>query len=187
MAALSREYYACLLGKHQILGGLHIITVSDIYYPDESYYNQQGVAALRVSGDFLRERLIELSQRIDVDTMIDVHTHPFSTGNVWFSGTDDRDEINFTTYLRDEIEAEIFYASIVLSQTDYKARFWSLDNGGRAVQTPAMIKTQKLSEAIPSSDGFGKKIVRIRLTTRCLIGACGRSGSTPCALSPAGK
>lgn len=115
LADLGREYYACLLGKHQTIGDLHIITVSDVYYPDESYYNQQGVAALRVSGEFLRERLIELSNRIDVDTMIDVHTHPFSTGNVWFSGTDDRDEINFTKYLRDEIEAKIFYARCLIA------------------------------------------------------------------------
>lgn len=151
LADSSREYYACLLGKKNVAGNLCIITVADIYFADAEHYHNQSVAALRVSGEFLRERLLELDRRIDVDTMIDVHTHPFSQSNVWFSGTDDRDEINFVKYLRGE-DAKIFYASIVLSQTDYKARYWQSDGSGRIFQTPALIKTQKVGESIPSSD-----------------------------------
>ena len=159
LADLSREYYACLLGKRQIVDDLCIITVADIYFVDAEYYQNQSVAALRVSGNFLRERLLELDRRIDVDTMIDVHTHPFSKSNVWFSGTDDSDEINFVKYLRNE-GAKIFYASIVLSQTDYKARYWQMDKDGRVYQTPALIKTQKIGESIPSSDErFKRKAV----------------------------
>ena len=151
LADSSREYYACLLGKRQLVENLCIITVADIYFADAEYYQNQSVASLRVSGNFLRERLLEIDRRIDVDTMIDVHTHPFSQSNVWFSGTDDRDEINFVKYLHDE-GANIFYASIVLSQTDYKARFWQMDRQGRVFSTPALIKTQKIGESIPSSD-----------------------------------
>ena len=159
LADSSREYYACLLGKRNVVDNLCVITVADIYFADAEYYRNQSVAALRVSGEFLRERLLELDRRIDVDTMIDVHTHPFSQSNVWFSGTDDRDEINFVQYLHDE-GAEIFYASIVLSQTDYKARYWQMDKGGRIYQTPALIKTQKIGESIPSSDErFRRKAV----------------------------
>lgn len=139
-----------LFGQKNVIGDLCIITVRDVYFPDSEEYKNQAVASLRVSGDFLRERLLEIEERIDVDTMIDVHTHPFSSSNVWFSGTDDRDEINFVNYLADE-GAEIFYASIVFSQTDYQARYWFLENG-RAVKVPAVIKTQKPSENIPSSD-----------------------------------
>ena len=152
LADSSREYYACLLGKRQLVDNLCIITVADIYFADAEYYQNQSVAALRVSGEFLRERLLEIDRRIDVDTMIDVHTHPFSQSNVWFSGTDDRDEINFVKYLHDEGAKNIFYASIVLSQTDYKARYWQMDGGGRIYPTPALIKTQKIGESIPSSD-----------------------------------
>ncbi|MBQ7705548.1 MAG: ThiF family adenylyltransferase [Selenomonadaceae bacterium] len=146
----SREYYACLLGQKNIIDDLCIITVKDVYFPDSEYYENQSVTSLRVSGDFLRERLLEIEERIDVDTMIDVHTHPFSNSNVWFSGTDDKDEINFVNYLAEE-GAEISYASIVFSQTDYQARYWFLENG-RAVKIPALIKTQKVTESIPSSD-----------------------------------
>ena len=160
LADSSREYYACLLGKKNVVDDLCIITVADIYFVDAEHYQNQSVAALRVSGEFLRERLLELDRRIDVDTMIDVHTHPFSQSNVWFSGTDDRDEINFVKYLHDEGADNIFYASIVLSQTDYKARYWQMDRGGRIYQTPALIKTQKIGESIPSSDDrFRRKVV----------------------------
>lgn len=159
LADSSREYYACLLGKRQVVDNLCVITVADIYFVDAEYYQGQSVASLRVSGEFLRERLLEIERRMDVDTMIDVHTHPFSQSNVWFSGTDDRDEINFVKYLHDE-GANIFYASIVLSQTDYKARYWQMDRGGRVYQTPAQIKTQKIGESIPSSDErFRRKVV----------------------------
>lgn len=100
----------------------------------------------------MRERLLEIDRRIDVDTLIDVHTHPFSQNNVWFSGTDDRDDINFVKYLHEESADSVFYASIVLSQNDYKARYWQMDDNGKVYQTPALIKTQKIGESIPSSD-----------------------------------
>lgn len=150
LSDLSHEYYACLLGKRNVIDDLCIITVHDIYFPDAEYYKNQGGVSLRVSGDFLRERLLEIDRRLDVDTMIDVHTHPFSKDNVWFSSTDDRDEINFVQYLDSEA-ANIFYASIVFSQTDYKARYWFLQNN-RVINVPAFIKTQKVSESVPSSD-----------------------------------
>ncbi len=82
LADSSREYYACLLGKKQVIENLCVITVADIYFTNSEYYQNQSVASLRVSGDFLRERLLELDRRIDVDTMIDVHTHSFSQSNV---------------------------------------------------------------------------------------------------------
>ena len=80
LADLSREYYACLLGKKNVTENLCVITVADIYFVDAEYYQNQSVAALRVSGEFLRERLLELDRRIDVDTMIDVHRLVFGHG-----------------------------------------------------------------------------------------------------------
>lgn len=181
LADSSREYYACLLGKKNIIGDLCIITVRDIYFPDAEYYKNQSVASLKVSGNFLRERLLEIEERIDVDTMIDVHTHPFSSSKVWFSGTDDRDEINFVNYLADE-GADISYASIVFSQTDYQARYWILENG-RAVKVPALIKTQKIAESIPSSDLKFDTEKKFKLM-KCLTGVYLHSGLIICAKLP---
>ena len=147
---LSREYYGCLLAKRNVIGNFCVITVADAIFPDKGLYHQQGVSSLRVTGEFLREVLLEVDKRIDVDTFIDVHTHPFAQSDVWFSGTDDRDEENFVEYLTNE-SASIYYASIVFSKTMYEARYWETDNYGQAICFPAVIKTQKLSEAIISS------------------------------------
>lgn len=147
----SKEYYACLLGKRREIGDLCVITVADVRFPKDESYKQQAGASLRVSGDFLRDTLLELDERIDVDTLIDVHTHPFSDKNVWFSGTDDRDEKDFLRYMRGE-GLPPHLASIVFSRTDYQARLWEANEQGDVTSRPARIKTQKLSEQIPSSD-----------------------------------
>ena len=156
LADLSNEYFACLLAKTHVIADLCIITVVKAVYPDLSYYQRQGTAALKVSSDFMREVLIEADKRIDVDTVIDVHTHPFSIASAWFSGVDDRDEETFARYLHEEAP-EISYLSIVFSQTTYQARFWDASGNGRPRHYPAFIRTQKLSESIPSSDDPPKK------------------------------
>ncbi|WP_037355330.1 ThiF family adenylyltransferase [Selenomonas sp. FC4001] len=151
LADKSKEYYACLLGKRWDIGDLCVITVKDVRFPEAESYKQQAGAALRVSGEFLRDTLLEIESRIDVDTLIDVHTHPFSDKNVWFSHIDSEDEKNFLKYMRDE-KLAIGLASIVLSQTDYQARLWEANTQGKIISRPALIKTQKWSEQIPSSN-----------------------------------
>src|SRR5438093_246332 len=88
LADLSREHFAVLLGKTQKIDGYTIINVIDLLFPEQSDYNQQSVAFLRIKKDFIHKALVELTQRYDVDTIIDVHTHPFTQGNVSFSATD---------------------------------------------------------------------------------------------------
>ena len=151
LADLANEYYACLLAKTHIIADLCIITVVETVYPDLSCYKRQGTASLKVSWDFMREVLTEADTRLDVDTVIDVHTHPFSEASAWFSGTDDRDEETFARYLHDKAP-NLHYASIVFSRTTYQARYWEVKGKGRAVHYPAFIKTQKVSESIHSSD-----------------------------------
>ena len=151
LADLSNEYYACLLAKTHVIGDLCIMAVLEAVYPDSSFYKGQDTATLRISWDFMREVLTEADSRIDVDTVIDVHTHPFSLASAWFSGVDDRDEENFARYLHDKAP-NLRYASIVFSQKTYQARYWDATNKVRPLHYPAFIKTQKVSEAIPSSD-----------------------------------
>lgn len=151
LADLSNEYYACLLAKRNVISDLCVITVIEAVYPDIDFYKNQGVASLRVSWDFMRKVLLTAYKRIDVDTVIDVHTHPFSRAGAFFSGTDDRDEETFAKYLKNEAP-ELHYASIVFSQTNYQARYWEVNKKNIPVHYPAFIKTQKISENIPSSD-----------------------------------
>ncbi|MFL5654287.1 MAG: HesA/MoeB/ThiF family protein [Ktedonobacteraceae bacterium] len=147
---ISKEHFAVLLGKTQKIDGYTIIKVIDLLFPGRSDYNQQNVAFLRIKKDFIHKALVELTNRYDVDTIIDVHTHPFSQGGVSFSATDDGDEKTFFRFLKEKFEG-INYASIVFSQRRYSARVWTFSSGS-IVARSALLKTQTSRENIASSD-----------------------------------
>src|SRR5438445_1979988 len=140
LADLSSEHFAVLLGKTQKIDGYTIINVIDLLFPGRSDYHQQNVAFLRIKKDFIHQALVELTNRYDVDTIIDVHTHPFSQGGVSFSATDDGDEKTFFRFLK-ETFAGLHYASIVFSQGRYSARIWTLSSGSLLARK-ALLKTQ---------------------------------------------
>ena len=147
---LSREHFAVLLGKTHKIDGYTMITVIDLLFLEQSDYNQQNVAFLRIKKDFIHKALVELTNRYDVDTIIDVHTHPFTQTSVSFSATDDGDEQTFFLFLNEKFEG-INYASIVFSQRRYSARVWTFSNGS-LVARRALLKTQTSRENIVSSD-----------------------------------
>src|SRR5947207_10624723 len=147
---LSREHFAVLLGKTQKINGYTIINVIDILFPARSDYTQQSVAFLRIRKDFIHKALVELNNRYDVDTIIDVHTHPFSQGGVAFSATDDGDEHTFFQFLNQKF-AGIHYASIVFSQSKYSARVWTFSSGS-ILARKAQLKTQTSPENLASAD-----------------------------------
>jgi molybdopterin/thiamine biosynthesis adenylyltransferase len=147
---LSKEYYAVLLGKYERFGKYQQINVYDLRFLDHSDYKDQGTAFLRLKKEFIHKILIELTNRYDVDSILDVHTHPFSTTQVGFSPIDDRDEIDFFHFLDEKFEG-LHYGSIVLSQTEYSARIWDLKRGETCPKY-TIIKTQTKQESINSSD-----------------------------------
>src|SRR5438132_14219584 len=104
LADLSREHFAVLLGKTQKIDGYTMINVIDLLFPAQSDYTQQSGAFLRIKKDFIHKALVELTNRYDVDTIIDVHTHPFLQGSVSFSATDDGDEKTFFQSLKHKIK-----------------------------------------------------------------------------------
>jgi len=144
------ESFALLFGQYHQVGGQTLIKVVAVSAPRPEDYESQGLAHLRLKREYVYERLVEMQQRGDVDTVIDVHTHPFSTGNLAFSGVDDRDEIAFHQWLTDTLN-DIHYASIVLSQTDYDARLWKR-NGEGSTAHQARIKTQTVLEHWPCAN-----------------------------------
>src|SRR6266581_897736 len=147
---LSREHFAVLLGKTQKINGYTIINVVDLLFLARSDYNHQSVALLRIKKDFIHQALVELTNRYDVDTIIDVHTHPFTQTGVAFSATDDGDERTFFRFLKKTFDG-MQYASIVFSQRKYSARVWTLSSGS-IVARKALLKTQTSPENIASAD-----------------------------------
>ena len=148
---LSKEHYAVLLAKRQQAGDITVFTVVEIRIPGEDWYKSQHGAGLTLDGKFVGDVLSEIDQRVDVDSVIECHTHPFSQRNAWFSAGDDRNESDFVKWLH-KIEPNRHYVSIVFTQTEYKARSWEMDKNGCPFHTPALIRTQKISEQIKSPD-----------------------------------
>ncbi|MBV5310269.1 ThiF family adenylyltransferase, partial [Chromatium okenii] len=147
---LDQEHFALLLGQRELVGELTIIKIVAVRYPTAEDYTSQGRAHLRLKREYIYRVLVEMQQRSDVDTLIDVHTHPFSAHDVAFSGVDDRDEMHFHRWLMKTLD-NIHYASIVLSQSDYSARHW-IQLGKHSIARPARIKTQTIMERWPCAN-----------------------------------
>jgi len=146
---LSQEAFAVLLGKRETVGNRCIVKVIEAKYPTARDYKRRGIAHLSLEKDFVFDALAELMSRLDADTLIDVHTHPFCPSGVAFSSTDDRDEERFSQFLLERFEG-VHFGSIVLSQADYAARFW--ERGKKAPQAVgAGVRTQTSLEAWPDS------------------------------------
>ena len=153
---LNEESAAVLIGKTEKLNGYKFLNVIDTKFAKGNDYHDQSIAFLRLNKKFIYEILVEVTNRYDVDTIIDVHTHPFSIDRVGFSGTDDNDERSFFQFLDDKFDG-INYASIVLSQESYSARLWAY-NKKRIVSQKALIRTQTKIESIPNYDSGGSKV-----------------------------
>lgn len=150
IADLERETFALLLGKRTIVDDMCVIKVVEVVHPAVDDYDGQSLMSLRLKREFVYRQLVRMQQQGDVDTLIDVHTHPFCLDGAAFSGVDDRDECGFVRWLNDTLD-DVGYASIVLSQSDYAARVWDMQDG-HPVATPARVKTQIIAEAWPCAD-----------------------------------
>ncbi len=69
-------------------------------------------------------------------SQLDFHTHPGEGSSVGFSGIDDRNERNLTTYLAERLPKTL-YASVVLNNAASAARVWEIQNG-----QPVSVKIQ---------------------------------------------
>jgi molybdopterin/thiamine biosynthesis adenylyltransferase len=143
---LSREHFSILLGHREDFLGGFCINVFEVLAPGADGYQSHSLGHVSPRKDFVLYALSELQERVDVDTLIDVHTHPFVRDRVHFSGVDDRDELDFLRFINENFDG-INYASVVFSQKDYEARYWEQVDG-RATWFPLTIKTPTTAEAL---------------------------------------
>lgn len=140
----SQEQFAILLGKIEQESGVNIITVREMRFPDAGGYLSSSLTHLKMNKRYVHALIAEVQRRLDVDVLIDVHTHPFSKHSVAFSGIDDADEIRFAQFLNSHFD-DLWYASIVLSQNADSARLWHC-KAGKARSRTARIRTQTICE-----------------------------------------
>lgn len=151
LSDLSREQFCMLLGKKQEFSGGFCINIMEVLNPGPEAYQSHSIGHVTPRKDFVMYALSEVQDRLDIDTIIDVHTHPFAPADVSFSSTDDKDEIQFLKFLNENFDG-MNYASIVLSQTEYSARFWETENS-KEVQSPLLIRTPNQAERLQSPLG----------------------------------
>jgi len=150
LADLNQEAFSLLLAKREEVGSQVVLTVRDVFHTPIDGYLSRGSAHLQLDKGYIHDALTTLTHRLDVDTLVDVHTHPFQSQGVAFSGVDDRDERRFASFIGERFD-NVHYASIVLSRNDYAARLWQRHPSGPKPQR-AELRTQTASEAWPASD-----------------------------------
>lgn len=146
---LEHEQFAVLFAKTEIINDSIICNVVETRVFSTTDILSQTIASVHLDREKIFDMLQEIEGRLDVDTIIDVHTHPFNKEGTFFSLVDDRDEYDFARYIA-QFFPSIRYASIVLSQTQYLARFWDA-NPIKPTCINARIVTANARELIPSS------------------------------------
>lgn len=139
------ESFAVLLGRRSVFNK-KVVRVVGARFPRDCDLISRGRGHVTPSKDYIHRLLDEISGRIDVDSIIDVHTHPFSASGVRFSHIDDGDERQFCTFLAEYFPRHL-YGSIVFSQQDYEARTWTLTKAG-PVSRRATLRSQTSSDNI---------------------------------------
>ena len=143
------EAFALLFGRREAVAGCTVIRVIQTHFPVDRDYENRSIAHLRLRREYVYDRLVEMQASTEADTVIDVHTHPFSARGAMFSGQDDADETAFYRWLTDTLN-DVHYASIVLSQTDYSARLW-LRSDNRIFHEQASVLAQTAVEQWPNA------------------------------------
>ena len=146
------ERFALLLARREESPSGKVVFVTvEAQFPGENDIESSGRFHIRPSRAFIASVLAEAQARPDVDCIVDVHTHPFTTRS-FFSSTDNADEENFCRCLSEDVGGSIHYASIVFGAETCSARLWSMEDD-RPVCTPALVKAQTAPEAVPC-EGF---------------------------------
>lgn len=149
---LQNEHYACLIAKTEVYNDKIFILVRDVRFPGKNEVINSSVASLKVKGSFTENVLNEIENRFDADTLIEVHTHPFTRKGAHFSSVDDNDEKKLTNVIKKHFP-NINYGSIVFSQEEYSARMWVVKGHTSAGDfLSATIKTQNINENIVDSE-----------------------------------
>ena len=148
---ISQESYAMALCKKSESNNNIIIKVIDIFYPEVEDYIQQRGAFLEMSENFASKVVYEASQRLDVDTILEIHTHPFMDDKPMFSSVDTSDEKQLSRWLLKELP-NYNYGSLVFSRMDYNFRMWIINNQVLTSPLYGEIKAQTNLEHIPRNE-----------------------------------
>lgn len=118
----SKEYACYLLCGHTVVGRTLRLLGCYLVKPEPVDYESQSLTKVSVRQELLIEVLKECG-RLGL-SLIDIHSHPFSTGEVAFSGVDEADEREKANWFASHLP-RCYYGSIVMGQLSHRARIRS--------------------------------------------------------------
>ncbi len=118
----SKEYACYLFCGHNVVGGTLRLLGCFLLLPEPSEYVSHSLASVRLRRELLAEVLKECSS-LGL-SLIDIHSHPFASEHVAFSGVDEADEREKSKWFATHLP-HCYYGSIVMGQNCHRARIRS--------------------------------------------------------------
>lgn len=120
-----KEQFCIILAKKEQFNKFVILKEIEVLYPKKNEILSSSLTHISIKKDFIYRTIMKFKHRMDIDTLIEVHTHPFLLvdDKAKFSCIDDKDEKEFYKYLK-ENNPGINYGSIVLSKNSYEGRIY---------------------------------------------------------------
>lgn len=133
---LTKEYACYLICGHVAIGRTLRLLGCFLVLPDSSEYESHSLVSVRLRRELLVEVLKECA-RLGL-SLIDIHSHPFSSNHVAFSSIDEADEKEKAQWFA-EFLPRCYYGSVVLGQQSHRARIRSA--GGLTIDANLPIRT----------------------------------------------
>lgn len=136
---VSKEYACYVLCGHAIINDIIRLLGCYLVIPDENDYIEQSLASVKLDQKLLINVLKEC-ENLNL-SLIDIHSHPFSTDIVNYSGTDDADEREKSKWFSEKLPNS-YYGSIVMGKNSHQARiFYSNKEGFSFNNIPLSIRS----------------------------------------------
>lgn len=174
---LTKEYACYLICGHFVVGNTLRLLGCFLVKPEPSEYESHSIVSVRLRRELLIEVLKECS-RLGL-SLIDLHSHPFASDHVAFSGVDEADEREKAKWFS-EVLPNCYYGSVVLGQKCHLARIRSADGmlieaelPIRSVEAPLLprsVKRQNTSRQAPHL-AFDRQVRAFGAEGQRLIGA----------------
>jgi len=120
----SKEYACYLLCGQCVVSRTLRLLGCFLVLPEEEDYESHSLTGVRLSRRLLIEVLTECERHSL--SLIDIHSHPFASDTVFFSGTDDADEKEKADWFLRHLP-HAFYGSVVLAKNCHRARLRTAD------------------------------------------------------------
>lgn len=120
-----KEKFCVILAKKEVINDFIIFKEIQVIYPLEKDLLSSSSTHISIKKEFFYNLICSIEKRVDIDTLIEIHTHPFlcKKTQVTFSETDNNDEFKFFKYLQEEYP-DLNYGSLVFSKDTYDGRIF---------------------------------------------------------------